>query len=134
MFIILVVAIIIAAFNISSTLVMTVMEKTKDIGILKSLGASRRSIMKIFIFQGGLVGVLGTILGVALGGFIISELDRIADLVSKLFGFEVFPKDIYLFDKIPAYISGWDTGIIADMCCGNQYNRSGISCIGKHLF
>lgn len=113
MFIILVVAIVIAAFNISSTLVMTVMEKTKDIGILKSLGATRTSIMTIFIFQGGIVGVIGTILGVGLGWFIVSRIDMIADLVSKMFGFEVFPKDIYLFDKIPAYISAWDTVVIA---------------------
>ncbi|MDX9703062.1 MAG: lipoprotein-releasing ABC transporter permease subunit [Candidatus Auribacterota bacterium] len=113
MFIILVVAIIIAAFNISSTLVMTVMEKTKDIGILKSLGASRTSVMKIFLFQGAIVGVIGTILGVFLGGIIISKIDTIADLVSRMFGFEVFPKDIYLFDRIPAYISVWNTGIIA---------------------
>jgi len=113
MFIILVVAIIIAAFNISSTLVMTVMEKTKDIGILKSLGASPQSIMKIFLFQGCIVGVFGTLLGVGAGYFIIKNIDKIADLVSRMFGFEVFPKDIYLFDSIPAYISTFDTAVIA---------------------
>ncbi|MCD6459939.1 lipoprotein-releasing ABC transporter permease subunit [bacterium] len=113
MFIILVVAIVIAAFNISSTLVMTVMEKTKDIGILKSLGATPGSIMKIFLFQGVIVGVLGTFLGVSAGYFIVVKIDQIADLVSRLFGFEVFPKDIYLFDSIPAYISASDTVIIA---------------------
>lgn len=113
MFIILVLAIIIAAFNISSTLVMTVMEKTKDIGILKSIGASSLSIMKIFLFQGFFVGVSGTVLGVFCGDLIVRNIDYIADLVSKLFGFEVFPKDIYLFDKIPAYISAWDTTLIA---------------------
>lgn len=113
MFIILVVAIIIAAFNISSTLVMTVMEKTKDIGVIKSLGASSLSIMKIFLYQGLFVGVLGTIGGVIAGHFIIWRIDTIADLVSKVCGFEVFPKDIYLFDKIPAYISGLDTTLIS---------------------
>ncbi len=113
MFIILVVAIVIAAFNISSTLVMTVMEKTKDIGILKSIGASSVSVMKIFLFQGFLVGIIGTILGVICGDLIVENIDYIADFVSKMFGFEVFPKDIYLFDKIPAYISAWDTTVIA---------------------
>ncbi len=113
MFIILVVAIIIAAFNISSTLVMTVMEKTRDVGILKSLGASRLSIMKIFLYQGFFVGILGTVMGVLSGGLIIRYIDVIADLVSKIFGFEVFPKDIYLFDKIPAYISPFDISVIA---------------------
>ncbi|MEW6534019.1 MAG: lipoprotein-releasing ABC transporter permease subunit [Candidatus Auribacterota bacterium] len=113
MFIILVIAIVIAAFNISSTLVMTVMEKTRDIGVIKSLGATSGSIMKIFLYQGLFVGVIGTISGVLIGRLIISRIDTIADLVSRLFGFEVFPKDIYLFDKIPAYISGFDTAIIA---------------------
>lgn len=112
MFIILVIAIIIAAFNISSTLVMTVMEKTRDIGILKSLGANSMSIMKIFLFQGLLVGVAGTALGVIVGHLIIANIDLIADIVSKLFGFDVFPRDIYLFDRIPAYISPWDTTLI----------------------
>ncbi len=113
MFIILVVAIIIAAFNISSTLVMTVMEKTKDVGILKSIGASRFSIMRIFLYQGFFVGVFGTVMGVVSGGVIIRYIDLIADTVSKIFGFEVFPKDIYLFDKIPAYISPFSVSLIA---------------------
>lgn len=113
MFIILVIAIVIAAFNISSTLVMTVMEKTRDIGIFKSLGATRLSIMKIFIFQGVMVGIIGTVIGVVSGHALLDNLEPVADFITKMSGFEVFPKDIYLFDKIPAYISTKDTMIIA---------------------
>ena len=73
MFIILVLIILVAAFNIISTLVMVVMEKGKDIAILKSMGATNRSVMKIFMVEGIVIGVMGTILG-CLGGWLICQL------------------------------------------------------------
>ncbi len=67
MFIILTLIVLVAAFNITSTLIMLVMEKTKDIAILKSMGATRRSIMKIFMLEGLIIGAIGTVIGLALG-------------------------------------------------------------------
>lgn len=104
MFILLVMAIAVAAMNIASTLIMMVMEKTKDIGILKSLGASFRIILNIFLLQGLIVGVLGTVLGLGLGLTIVKNLDSIQNLITHLTGFEVFPSDIYYLDKIPSLI------------------------------
>ncbi len=104
--------ILVAGFNIISTLIMVVMEKTKDIGILKALGATNFSIMKIFLFQGVVVGILGVVIGAFLGLVITINLNPIADFLEKTTGFEVFPSDIYYFTEIPAQINLQDVIII----------------------
>ena len=105
--------IIVAAFNIVSTLIMVVMEKTKDIGILKALGVSRNAIKRIFILEGTIVGTIGTSVGVGLGLIIVRWLNPIADVIKTTTGFEVFPSDIYYFDKIPTETSMVDVTVIA---------------------
>jgi lipoprotein-releasing system permease protein len=93
MFIILSLIVIVATFNIISTLIMVVMEKTKDIGILKSMGATSGSIMRIFMFEGILVGLVGTILGCVVGYLIC--------WAQETFHFFSLPADIYFINTLP---------------------------------
>jgi len=92
-FIILCLIIVVAVFNIVSTLIMIVLEKTKEIGILKSMGASNESVMRIFIYQGGVAGVIGTLLGVLLGYALCW-----AQLQFKFFS---LPPDVYIISALP---------------------------------
>jgi len=112
MFIILVLIILVAAFNIISTLFMVVMDKAKDIAILKSMGATRGSIMQIFSMQGLIIGVCGTVLG-CIGGFImVPNLNNIVKLVEKIFGIEIFPPSVYYLDALPSQIQWFDSFLI----------------------
>lgn len=113
MAVILVLIIVVAAFNIASTLIMVVMEKTRDIGILKSIGAPRSSIRTIFMIDGLIVGGVGTFLGVVFGYLLANSLDSVVRLMGSLFGIELFPSTIYYFDKIPVATSVFDTCWIA---------------------
>jgi lipoprotein-releasing system permease protein len=105
MFIILTLIVLVAAFNIASTLIMTVMEKTKDIAILKAMGASDRSILKIFVFKGMVIGAVGTVLGVVLGFGLC--------LVLKNYPFIQLPGDVYYFTTLPVQLDWLDTLVIA---------------------
>ena len=112
MFIILILIILVAAFNIVSTLFMVVMEKTKEIAILKSMGASRASIMKIFSFQGLIIGVIGTLIG-CIGGFaVVPNLNDIVGFIENLSGITAFPSDVYYLDKLPSEIQYLDSFLI----------------------
>jgi len=102
MFIILTLIIAVAAFNLVSTLVMTVTDKQADIAILRTLGASPRSVMKIFMIQGALVGLLGTAIGVALGVLVALNVDVIVPVIERLLGVQFLPKDIYLISSLPS--------------------------------
>ncbi|HNV85585.1 MAG TPA: lipoprotein-releasing ABC transporter permease subunit [Candidatus Omnitrophota bacterium] len=97
--------ILVAAFNIVSTLVMVVMEKTKDIGILKALGATGWGIQRIFLLQGFAVGAFGVILGGLAGVLIALNVNPIARFVERTTGFALFPSDIYFFSEIPSEIN-----------------------------
>jgi lipoprotein-releasing system permease protein len=102
MFIILTLIIAVAAFNLVSTLVMTVTDKQADIAILRTLGASPRSIMKIFMIQGALVGILGTACGVAGGVLIALNIDVIVPFIEYLLGVQFLSKDIYFISTVPS--------------------------------
>ena len=104
--------VLVAAFNIVSTLIMVVMEKTKDIGILRALGATRHSIRKIFVLEGFSVGVLGVMLGAVLGLLMAWNLNPIADFIEETTGLAVFPSDIYYLDRIPTEINYFDVTTI----------------------
>ncbi len=113
MFIILTLIVLVAAFGIASTLFMVVMEKTRDIAILKSMGATSRSIMRIFVFEGVIIGVFGTIIGV-LGGLLVAlNLEPIVSVVQKVTGFELFSKDIYYLDHFPSQVIPSDVVLIS---------------------
>jgi len=108
MFIILVLIVLVAAFNIISTLIMVVMEKSKDIAILKSMGAPGRGILKIFIIEGLVIGVVGTAMGLVAGLAIALNLEKITGFVENLFGFKVMSSDVYYIDKLPSQVNPWD--------------------------
>ncbi|MFZ1981175.1 MAG: lipoprotein-releasing ABC transporter permease subunit [Smithella sp.] len=112
MFIILSLIVLVAAFNIISALIMIVMEKNKDIAILKSMGATSRSIMKIFIFQGLIIGVIGTALGCVTGLAVALNLQKISIIVEKIFRFKILPGDVYYLSELPSKVNYGDIVII----------------------
>jgi lipoprotein-releasing system permease protein len=102
MFIILSLIVAVAAFNIVSTLVMAVTDKQADIAILRTLGASPRSIMKIFIVQGVVIGVIGTLLGAISGVVLALNLDVVVPFIEHLFGVHFLAKDVYYISELPS--------------------------------
>ncbi|OGX06733.1 MAG: hypothetical protein A3G87_07605 [Omnitrophica bacterium RIFCSPLOWO2_12_FULL_50_11] len=104
--------ILVAAFNIVSTLIMTVMEKTKDIGIMRALGATRGAVRRIFLVQGLVVGLSGVFVGTASGLALAMNLNPVSDFLERTFGISVFPSDIYYFDQIPAQVNTPDVIVI----------------------
>ena len=102
MFIILTLIVAVAAFNLVSTLVMTVTDKRADIAILRTLGASPHSIMAIFVVQGAMVGVIGTLAGLALGLGVAFNVDVIVPALEHLLGASFLPKDMYLISRMPS--------------------------------
>ncbi len=105
MFIILALIILVAAFNIASSLIMMVMEKTKDIAILKAMGATDQSIRRIFVFKGMTIGVIGTSLGVSLGFVLCKLLEH--------YKFIELPGDVYYITKLPVLLKTFDVVSIA---------------------
>ena len=102
MFIILTLIVAVAAFNLVSTLVMTVTDKQSDIAILRTLGATPRSIMAIFVVQGAMVGVIGTLAGAMMGLGIAFNIDVLVPALERLFHASFLPQDIYLISRMPS--------------------------------
>jgi lipoprotein-releasing system permease protein len=102
MFIILTLIVAVAAFNLVSTLVMTVTDKRADIAILRTLGASPRSVMGIFVVQGALSGIIGTVAGVGLGLLVAFNIDVIVPAIEHLLGVSFLPGSIYLISRMPS--------------------------------
>jgi lipoprotein-releasing system permease protein len=92
----------VAAFNLVSTLVMTVNDKRADIAILRTLGAGPRNIMGVFVVQGAMVGVIGTVAGLALGLGIALHIDVIVPAIEHALGARFLSKDIYLIGNMPS--------------------------------
>ena len=113
MFVILTLIVLVAAFNIASSLIMMVMEKTKDIAILKAIGAGDKSIRRIFIMKGMVIGATGTLLGAILG-FILC-------LTLKHYKFIELPSDVYYITTLPVRLQVWDVVIIAVCALGICY-------------
>jgi lipoprotein-releasing system permease protein len=102
MFIILTLIVAVAAFNLVSTLVMTVTDKRADIAILRTLGASPQSIMGVFMLQGALVGIIGTGAGLLLGLGVAFNIDTLVPALEHLLGASFLPQDIYLISRMPS--------------------------------
>ncbi|MDP2220402.1 MAG: FtsX-like permease family protein, partial [Hydrogenophaga sp.] len=102
MFIILTLIVAVAAFNLVSTLVMTVTDKHADIAILRTLGASPQSIMGIFMVQGAMVGIIGTGLGLLLGLGVAFNIDTLVPALERALGASFLPQDIYLISRMPS--------------------------------
>jgi len=102
MFIILTLIVAVAAFNIVSTLVMLVTDKNADIAILRTLGALPRSIMRIFMVQGAMIGVIGTLAGVVLGVLLGLNVDTVVPALERVLGFKFLAKDVYYIADLPS--------------------------------
>ncbi|MHB8122719.1 MAG: lipoprotein-releasing ABC transporter permease subunit [Desulfuromonadaceae bacterium] len=113
MFIILTLIVLVAAFGIASTLFMVVMEKNRDIAILKSMGATAASIMKIFVLEGLIIGIIGTLIGVASGLLLALNLEHVINVIQKITGQNFFSKDIYYLDRFPSLVVPSDVLLIS---------------------
>ena len=115
MFIILALIVAVAAFNIVSTLVMAVTDKRADIAIMRTLGTSPASIMTIFIVQGALIGVIGTVLGAIFGIIIALNIGTIIPLIEQLFSVQFLAKDVYYISDLPSKLDWNDVTTIVAM-------------------
>lgn len=122
MFFLLFFIVIVAAFGIAGTLITVVVQKTREIGILKAVGMPGGVIARIFLCQGAVIGLLGTASGTALGWLIVHYRNPIAAALGVLFGVEVFPKKLYHLSQIPAYLTRGDVllivGVSVALCIG----------------
>jgi lipoprotein-releasing system permease protein len=115
MFIILSLIVAVAAFNLVSSLVMLVTDKQSDIAILRTLGATPRSIMGVFMIQGLLIGVMGIVIGVVCGVALAINVPHIVDAIQNLTGYQFLPESVYYINNVPSELSwpsvGWITGM-----------------------
>jgi lipoprotein-releasing system permease protein len=115
MFIILSLIVAVAAFNLVSSLVMLVTDKQSDIAILRTLGATPRSIMGVFMIQGLLIGVMGIVIGVVCGVALAINVPNIVDAIQNLTGYQFLPESVYYINNVPSELSwpsvGWITGM-----------------------
>jgi lipoprotein-releasing system permease protein len=112
MFIILMLIVAVAAFNIVSTLVMVVAEKRSDIAILRTLGASPRTIMMVFVIQGAIIGVFGTLLGVAGGVALALNIETLVPAIEAFFNVQFLAPDVYYISEVPSELHWDDVGVM----------------------
>ena len=113
MFLIVFLIIAVAAFNIVSSLFMAVKDKQADIAILRTLGASPGSIMKIFLIQGTLVGLIGTLAGVLGGVLLAANVDVVVPFIESVVGFKFLAKDVYQISDLPSEVRSYDVVVTA---------------------
>jgi lipoprotein-releasing system permease protein len=118
MFIILALIILVAAINIVSTLVVAVTDKQADIAILRTFGAAPGSVMQIFVVQGMVIGLIGTLAGVALGIVTALNIDVIVPAIENAFGIRFLSKDVYLIPDLPSDLQAGDVAAVALMALG----------------
>lgn len=113
LFIVLGIIVLVAAFNIATTLIMVVMEKHKDIAILRSMGATSRSILHIFVLQGLIIGTLGTLLGTLLGVTLAGNADPIIKWLERVLGVRIFDQAVYGMERFPSVVQVDDVVVVA---------------------
>jgi lipoprotein-releasing system permease protein len=113
MFLILLLIVAVAAFNIVSTLVMAVTDKQADIAILRTLGASPGSIMQVFIVQGAMIGSIGLLVGIAGGVALALNIETVVPFIEHLFGIQFLAKDVYYITELPSDLQLSDVAVIA---------------------
>jgi lipoprotein-releasing system permease protein len=118
MWVILSLIIAVAAFNIISMLVMVVTDKQADIAILKTMGAQPGTVMRIFVIQGTVIGIIGTLLGVVGGILLAQNIGKVVPFLEQLFGFSLFPADIYYITELPSDLRSADVIKFALMSLG----------------
>ncbi|MBI1309574.1 MAG: FtsX-like permease family protein [Proteobacteria bacterium] len=115
MFIILSLIVVVAAFNIITGQMMLVNDKTSDIAILRTMGATKAQVRNIFLFNGLLLGGIGVAGGVGLGMLIVWRMDKIVAFVKALTGVDLFPKDVYFLSELPGRLNATDMGMVVGM-------------------
>jgi len=105
----------VAAFNIASSLIMLVKDKGRDIGILRTMGASQGSIMRIFLITGASIGVVGTLVGFFVGLVICLNIESIRQFLSWLTSTELFPPTLYFLSRLPAEMDPAETTAVVVM-------------------
>jgi lipoprotein-releasing system permease protein len=121
MFLILTLIIVVAAFNIISSLIMLVKDKTKDIAILRTMGASRGTVMRIFFLAGASVGVIGTVFGFGLGVVFCANIETIRQWLQTLTGTPLFDPTIYFLSRLPARMDAGEVGQVVAMALGLSF-------------
>ncbi len=112
MLFVLMIMVVVAAFSITNTLITVIVQKKREIGILKALGAPRSAIIWVFLGQGAIVGILGNLIGVGVGFAILATRNQIREGLSRFAGIDIFSAKVYLFTEIPAAITGSDIAMI----------------------
>jgi len=115
MFLILTLIIVVAAFNIISSMIMMVKDKGRDIAILRTMGASRGAILRIFVLSGASIGVVGTVAGLLLGVVFTRNLEAIRQALQKVIGTDLFAAEIYFFTRIPARLDSAEVAAVVSM-------------------
>jgi len=113
MFFVLVFIVLVAASSITNTLITVVVQKTREIGLLMSLGARGSTIMKIFVMQGFFVGSIGTVVGLVLGSAVIFWRNELLHFMSDVFHIEIFPRQFYYLSQLPATVVPGDVLFIS---------------------
>lgn len=121
MFLILTLIVLVAVFNIISCLVMMVKDKTRDIAILRTLGATRFCIMRIFLLTGSWIGMISTLLGTVLGLAFALNIDTIRQFLEKTFGTKLFQAEIYFLSSLPSRVDAWEVGQVMVMALGLSF-------------
>lgn len=121
MFLILMLIILVASFNIISSLIMLVREKGRDVAVLRTMGASRRSILKIFMACGSFVGIMGTALGVALGLLIAFNTENIQLWLEGMMGHKLFADELYFLSHLPSKVEASEVFSVIGMALGLSF-------------
>ncbi len=124
MFLILTLIILVAAFNIVSSLVMLVKDKTRDIAVMRTMGATRGMIMRSFLITGSTIGVVGTLCGFALGLGFASNIEEIRTLLEGLSGARLFQAEIYFLSKLPAKVDSFEVALVMAMALSLSFLAS----------
>ncbi|WP_270933935.1 lipoprotein-releasing ABC transporter permease subunit [Falsiroseomonas oryzae] len=118
MFLILTLIILVAAFNIVSSLIMLVKDKGRDIAILRTVGATRGAILRIFLLCGASVGVAGTLIGFVIGIAFCANIESIRQAIQALSGTELFSPEVYFLSRLPAVVDPWEVARVVGMGLG----------------
>jgi len=121
MFLILTLIILVAAFNIISGMIMMVKDKGRDIAILRTMGATRAMVLRIFVLSGASIGFIGTLAGFVIGVEFATHIEAIRHVVQDVFGVDVFRAEIYFFTRIPAQVYASDVASVVAMAFGLSF-------------
>ena len=110
--------IVVAAFNIISSLVMLVKDKAGDIAVLRTMGATRGSIMRIFSMTGTAIGFAGTLIGFALGLLIAANAESLRALISDLLGVTIFPPEVFFLSRLPSRVDPLEVTVVVCLSLG----------------